>query len=232
MASALLTLLKNDIKLIYRYGILAAYSFVVILYVALLIYAGKYMPAWAIGMIIIAEPSAVGFFFLGGLMQLEKSEDVRSALGITPVSALDYFFSKAISMTAIALIAVSVLVFFSGNNINWIMLFAIVTLTSVQFLAIGIPAAIYFKTLSGYLIGSITYVMPILLLGIFAFIDPMPAWAILFPTASEFKLILVATGASSAATWEIVAMFIVVFITFLVSIWLAKKSLEKELGRK
>ncbi|VAW22071.1 hypothetical protein MNBD_ALPHA12-883 [hydrothermal vent metagenome] len=232
MASRLLPLLKNDIKLLIRYGILTVYGFVVAFYVALIIYAGDLMPAWLIALIIITEPTAFGFFFLGGLMQLEKSEDVRSALGVTPVSALEYFFSKAISMSAIALIAVSVLVFFTGNNINWIMLFAIVTLTSVQFLAIGIPAAIYFKTLSGYLIGSITYLMPILLLGIFAFFEPMPVWAILFPTASEFKLILVATGASSASTWEIIAMFIVVFITFLASIQLAVNSLQKELGYK
>jgi len=232
MASRLLPLLKNDITLLIRYGIIAVYAFVVAFYAGVIIYMGELMPAWLIALIVITEPTAFGFFFLGGLMQLEKSEDVRSALGVTPISALDYFFSKAISMTAIALIAVSVLVIATTNDINWVMLIAIVTLTSVQFLAIGVPAALYFKTLSGYLIGSITYVMPILLLGIFAFIDPMPVWAIIFPTASEFKLILVATGSGSAETWEIAAMFIVVIITFLASIWLAKKSLEKELGSK
>jgi len=232
VTSRLLPLLKNDMKLLIRYGIIAVYAFVVAFYVAAIIYMGELMPAWLIALIIITEPTAFGFFFLGGLMQLEKSEDVRSALAVTPVSALDYFFSKAISMTAIALIAVFVLAIVTNNNINWLMLFAIVTLTSVQFLAIGVPAALYFKTLSGYLIGSITYVVPILLLGMFAFIDPMPVWAIIFPTASEFKLILIATGSGTASTPEIIAMFVVVFITFLASIWLAKNSLEKELGTK
>ncbi len=232
MASRLLPLLKNDIRLLVRYGIIGVYAVVIAFYVALILYAGDLMPSWLIALIIITEPTAFGFFFLGGLMQLEKSEDVRAALAVTPVSALDYFFSKAISMTAIALIAVFILVSVTNNNINWVMLFAIITLTSVQFLAIGVPAALYFKTLSGYLMGSVTYVMPILLLGIFAFIDPMPAWAIIFPTASEFKLILIATGAGSASVPEIVAMFVVVIITFFASIWLAKKSLEKELGAK
>ncbi len=232
MQSRLVTLLKHDIRLLYRYGILAAYGFVVIFYVGLIVYAGELMPAWAAGMIVIMEPSAFGFFFLGGLMQLEKSEDVRAALGVTPISALDYFVSKAISLTAIALIAVVIIVNFTPNQINWVMLMSIVTLTSVQFLAIGVPAALYFKTLSSYLMGSVTFLLPILLLGMLAFIDPMPAWAIIFPTASEFKLILIATGAGSASMLEIFAMFVVVVITFLASIWIAKKSLEKELGTK
>ncbi len=232
MPARLVTLLKHDIRLFYRYGILAAYGFVVVFYVGLVIYAGELMPAWAAGMIVIMEPSAVGFFFLGGLMQLEKSEDVRAALGVTPISALDYFISKAIGFSAIALIAVFILVSFTPNEINWVMLFAIVTLTSVQFLAIGVPAALYFKTLSSYLMGSVTFLLPIILLGLFAFLDPMPAWAIIFPTASEFKLILIATGAGSASTPEIIAMFVVVIITFFASIWLAKYSLERELGTK
>ena len=232
MNNRFLAVVKNDAKLMFRYGILAAYSVVVIFYVAILIYIGKMMPVWMIGMIIIMEPSVVGFFFLGGMMQLEKSEDVRNALGVTPVSAMDYFWSKAISLTLLALVAVSVLVSFTHNDINWPMLFFVVFLTSVQFLAIGVPAALYFKTLSGYLMGSIAYVMPILLLGMFAFFDPMPAWAIIFPTASQFKLIFIATGAGSAPMIEIIAMFTVVIITFFASIWLAKISLEKELGTK
>jgi len=81
MATRVLPLLKNDIRLLIRYGIIAVYGFVVAFYVALILYAGDLMPAWLIALIIITEPTAFGFFFLGGLMQLEKSEDVRSALG-------------------------------------------------------------------------------------------------------------------------------------------------------
>lgn len=231
MSSLVLPLLKNDFRLLFRYKIIFAYMFVIVFYAAALIYTGNLMPSWMIGMIIIMEPSVFGFFFLGGLIQLEKSEDVRIALAITPISAMDYFIAKATSLTAIALLAVIILVNLTHNEINWIMLVAIVILTSIQFIAIGIPAAIYFKTLSGYLMGSVAFMMPIILFGVFAFFDPMPTWAIIFPTASQFKLILIATGASSASMLEISAMFFVAIITLVASVWLAIRTLKKELGK-
>ncbi len=232
MSFRLLTLLKNDFLLLFRYGIIAAYSVVIAFYIGAFIYAGSLMPSWMAGLIIIMEPSVFGFFFLGALMQLEKSEDVRSGLAITPISAMEYFLAKAISLTLIGLLAVIILVNFTHNEINWVMLITIVILTSVQFIAIGVPAALFFKTLSGYLLGSVTIVMPLLLLGMIAFINPMPFWALFIPTTAQFKLILLGTGAGSATILEISIMFIVVIITLIFSILLAIKTLEKELGRK
>ncbi len=227
-----LILLKNDFLLLFRYGIIIAYSLAVAFYAGAIIYAGSLMPSWMIGLIIISEPSVFGFFFLGGLMMLEKSEDVRSSLAITPISALEYFIAKAISLTIIAIIAVIILSVLSYNEINWPMLILVVILISVQFIALSVPAALYFKNLSSYLMGSVAIIMPLILLGMLAFFDPMPKWAIIIPSASQFKLLLIATGAGSASIFEIVAMFIVVLIIFFASIWLAIKLLERELGRK
>ena len=55
---------------------------------------GPHLPAWAPAFIIFTDPAALGFFFLGALMMLERSEGVRTALAVTPLSAADYLTAK------------------------------------------------------------------------------------------------------------------------------------------
>ena len=50
----------------------------------------RQLPDWAAAFIIFTDPAALGFFFLGALMMLERSEGVRTALATTPLSLLDY----------------------------------------------------------------------------------------------------------------------------------------------
>ena len=232
MASPLLTLIAHDARLQFRYGIYFAYAFVLVFYIAVLLYGGAILPSWFAGLIIFTDPSVLGFFFLGALMMLEKAENTRSALAIAPISAAHYFWAKSITLTAVSLIAVSILTPFVHESVNWPMLLAIVGLTSIQFLAIGVPTAFYFKTVTSYLIGAAGFLIPLVGPGFVALMDPMPVWAILIPAASQFKLILVATGAGSASISEVAAMFTLATLATIGAVWLALRSLKRELGHK
>lgn len=232
MARRLATLIAHDARLQFRYGIYFAYAFVLAFYIIVLLYAGPYLPAWLPALIIFTDPAVLGFFFLGALMMLEKAEDARSALAITPISAADYFWAKTTTLTTMALIAVAILTPFLHEAVNWPMLFAIVALTSIHFIGIGVLTAFYFKTVTSYLIGAAGFLIPIIAPGFIALMDPMPLWAILIPSVSQFKLILIATGATSANAGEIAAMFIIALLAALGTVWLAIRSLKKELGSK
>lgn len=100
------------------------------------------------------------------------------------------------------------------------------------FLGIAIPTAFYFKTVTSYLIGAAGFLIPIVAPGFIALLDPMPIWAIIIPTASQFKLILIATNAGSASTIEIAAMFVVSAIAASGTVWFAIRRLKQELGQK
>lgn len=232
MANRLGTLILHDARLQMRYGIYFAYAFVIGFYVLALIYGGPYLPAWVPALIIFTDPSVVGFFFLGALMMLEKAENTRNALAITPVSAANYFWAKTATLTSMALIAVSVLTPFLHQGANWPMLAATVVLTSVFFLGLAMPAAFYFKTVTSYLIGAGGFITPIVLPGFLALMDPIPQWAIIIPTVSQFRLILIATGAGTASTLELTMMFAILFLATAGSVWFAIHSVEKELGSK
>ncbi len=231
MSARLATLVRHDARLQWRYGIYIAYAVIVAFYVLILIQLEAYLPDWAPALVFYTDPSVLGFFFLGALMMLERAENTRSALAISPVTAANYFWSKTLTLTAIALTAVLSIAPFMHNSINWFLLVTIITLTSVQFVAIGVPAALYFKTVTGYLIGAAGFMTPIIGPGFIALIDPMPAWAIIIPSAAQFKLILVATGTHDAGTVQVALMLVVSAVAAGATVLLALGLLKKEFGK-
>ena len=230
MSGRVLTLVGHDARLQYRYGIYIAYAFVLAFYLAVLLGAGPFLPAWVPALIIFTDPAALGFFFLGALMMLEKSEGVRAALAITPIGPGDYLIGKVATLTTMATLSSALLVFVHGAP-NPPLILVTVVLTSVMYVGIGVPIALRFKTVNGYLIGSSGFLMPIIAPGFVALIDPTPVWMLVLPAAAQFKLMLVATGAGTASMGEIAFMLVVCTIAAAGGLWLGYRALITELGR-
>lgn len=227
--SALRTLVKHDIRSQHRFGIYHAYAVVVAFYIAVILGLGDALPDWVIGLVIFSDPAAVGFFFLGALMLLEKSEGTRAALAVTPLRAVTYFWSKCITLSSMAVIA-ALLVSFVHGGVNFALLMPIVLLTSIQYLGIGVPIAGRFKTVTAYMIGAAFYLTPVILPAYFALLDPMPVWALLIPAAAQLKLILIATGHGTASTLQIATMFLVATAAALFCVLWAIRNLQREFG--
>lgn len=230
MSPRLLTLVRHDARLQYRYGIYIAYAFVLAFYIAVLLGAGPYLPVWVPAFIVFTDPAALGFFFLGALMMLEKSEGVRSALAVAPLGASDYLAGKVITLTGMATLSSALLIFVHGAP-NPVLMLVTVVQTSMMYVGIGVPIALRFKTVNGYLIGSSGFLIPIIAPGFVALIDPTPVWVLVLPAAAQFKLMLVATGAGTASMGEIVFMLVVCAIAAAGGLWLAYRALITELGR-
>lgn len=225
-------LIAHDARLQRRYYIWAAYGVVVALYAAFLYFGGAAVPAWSAALVIASDPAVLGFFFLGGLMLLEKAEAARMALAMTPVSAFDYLAAKTVTLTAIALIAVVALGLLMRFSINWPVYLATVVLVSVEFIGLGAAMALRFKTVSGYLIMSGGLLLPLVLPGGLAFIEPMPGWAIALPFAAPMRLLLVSLGGAEAWAGEIAAMLAVTALYAAAGFGIGIIELQKEFGRK
>lgn len=231
MSSRLATLIVHDMRLQYRYGIYLAYAFVIALYVGILVSVGPWLPAWGPALIIFTDPAALGFFFLGALMMLEKSERVRTALAVAPLSAADYYLAKLVTLTGLALVSCAILMLFLHQSADPALLLLTVALTSIQYVGIGVPIALTFRTVNGYLIGSAGFLTPVIAPGFLALLDPMPIWLALIPAVSQFRLILVATGAAGAGLAELIVMLTVCAVAASGASWLALRALRRELGR-
>jgi fluoroquinolone transport system permease protein len=231
MSSRLATLVAHDARLQYRYGIYAAYAFVVAFYCAVLVWAGRWLPEWATAVIIFTDPAALGFFFLGALMMLEKSERVRTALAVAPISASQYFLSKLITLTGMSLIACAVLLAVLHRPADPALLLVSVALTCMQYVGIGVPIALRFRTVNGYLVGSAGFLAPLIAPGFLALLDDMPGWLAIVPAVSQLRLMLVATGAAEATMGEVALMLALSGLAAAGAGWLAVHFLRREFGR-
>lgn len=230
--TTLRALIRHDLRLQWRYGIHVAYGAVIALYAVTLVSAGAVIPDWLVAFLVYSDPSALGFFFLGGLMLLERSEGARGALAVSPMSARTYLASKALTLTAIAIVAVLALGLARGEVQNWLLLMCAVTLTSVFFIAIGAMVAMHFKTVNAYLIGSAVLLMPLIVPGLLAFLDPMPIGAAIIPAVSQLRLMLVALGFGTATAIEMAIMLGVAVIAAVAAYAMAERRLQIEFGRK
>lgn len=226
-----LALVAHDARLQYRYGIYVAYGFVIGFYVAVLTIGRGVLPGWAIALVIYTDPAAVGFFFLGALVMLERTEGVRTALATSPATAVQYLIGKTVTLVALALVACAAILAVHHTAPNPVLLLATIALTSVTFLGIGMPIALNFRTVSGYLIGSSGFLTPIIAPAFLALLDPMPGWLALWPPVAQLRLILVAMGYATADTVEIAYLLAVVAAGAVGATWLALTSLRKELGK-
>ena len=226
------TLLAHEARLQYRYGIYAAYAFVLAFYVIVLFWGSSFLPPLLVAFVIYSDPAVLGFFFLGALMMLEKAEGVRFALSVTPVSASEYFFAKALPLMFLGVVAVAIMIPLLHGAVNWPVLLAAVLLTALTYIGVGVPIAMRFNTVTGYLIGSIGVLLPIILPSFLAFLDPMPVWAMLVPTAAQLRLMMIGTAAASDAPASIALMFAATAAGAFAAVWYGVRRLEKEIGRK
>ncbi|MBL4811293.1 MAG: hypothetical protein JKX69_02790 [Rhodobacteraceae bacterium] len=225
-------LVMHEARLQFRYGIYYAYAFVIMFYITVIFTLGDSIPGWLAGLIIFSDPAAVGFFFLGALMLLEKSEGVRAALAVTPLSASGYFWAKCITLTSMACLAVIAVSLGLHESVNYWWLIPVVALTSVQYLALGVPIVRLFSTVTSYMMGAAFLLIPVVLPAIFALKDPMPLWAMFFPAAAQLKLIFVATGYGSASAGQIALMFAICALSAVLCVVWALRNLRTELGQK
>jgi len=162
---------------------------------------------------------------------LEKGEGVRAALAITPLRARTYLAAKAATLSSISIAACAILIVVHGGVANPALLLLAVALSSLAFIGLGIPIALRFRTVNGYLVGSASFLTPVIALAGLALIEPMPVWMAVWPPVAQFRLVLLATGYGTASTGEVVSMIAVAAATTVGMLIWATSSLRKELGK-
>jgi fluoroquinolone transport system permease protein len=229
--TGLFALVGHDLRLQYRYGIYAAYGFVIAFYVVALVAGRGVLPDAAIAGLIYSDPAAVGFFFLGALMMLEKAEGVRAALAASPAEAAQYFAGKATTLAGLSLVACLVLTLVHGAVPHPLLLLAAVGMTSLAFVGIGVPIALRFRTVSGYLVGAGALLTPIILPAGLALFEPMPVWLALWPPVAQYRLMLVALGYAPVDALELAVSIASSAAGMVGGIALALAALRRELNK-
>lgn len=214
-----------DILFQFRHGFYFAYLFVTLFYLILLFYLPGAVAEKSIPFILFTDISVLGFFFIGGILLLERGQHTLEALFVTPLRVKEYLLAKYISLSILASLATVSLFLAVGGNVLFLpFLLLIVWSNMFLYTLFGIALVSNVKNVNHYFIYGVP-VGVILFLPLLSFFD---IWEIpllyLLPTEPTLELLC------GEFSWA--AVFIV-FIWILLA-WKVgyKQFSEKVVGRE
>lgn len=164
-----------DMKFQVRYGFYLLYGFLTVLYAVLLLSLPESWTEKAAAILIFSDPAAMGLFFMGAIVLLEKSQRVTSFHAVSPVRPWEYVGSKVLSLSTIALLVAGVLAAVAKySQLPRILLGTF--LSSILFTLLGLILAARITSLNQFLLVTV----PVELLAF------LPAVLHLFDITSDF----------------------------------------------
>ncbi len=135
------------------------------------------------------------FYFIGGLVLLEKGEGTLESQVITPLRPFEYLISKAITLGILSVIEAIVIILFTiGISLNWFFMITGCMFLVVIFSLYGFVVVVRYDSINEFLLPSILWTIAYLLPLLFYFdffqsrlfyLHPLLAPLILMQTAFE-----------------------------------------------
>lgn len=148
------SLLLWDMKFQARYGFYLLYGFLTVFYILLLVSLPLSWKENATAILIYSDPAAMGLFFMGAIVLLEKSQRVTSFFAVSPLRALEYVCSKVLSLSAIALLVATVLAVAAKCSFLPLLLLG-TFLSSVMFTLSGMIIATKITSLNQFILATV-----------------------------------------------------------------------------
>jgi len=154
--SVLWSTLRWDWRLQWRQGLFAAAGVVLVIWVVLFSQMNATLTRYLLPVMLYIDLSVFGFFFMAGLLYLEKGEGVLTALVVTPLQSWHYLVARLITLTGLGL-AVSVLIvaLVARGAVNWPILLGALTLNSLLFLLLSFNLAARYDAINEFLIPAV-----------------------------------------------------------------------------
>lgn len=148
------TLLLWDMKFQARYGFYLLYGFLTVFYIVLLLSLPLSWKENAAAILIYSDPAAMGLFFMGAIILLEKSQRVTSFFAVSPLRVAEYVCSKVLSLSVIGMLVAMVLAV--ATNCRCLPLLLLGTfLSSVMFTLLGVIIATKITSLNQFILATV-----------------------------------------------------------------------------
>lgn len=151
-----IALTRGDIRFQWKYGFYLIYLVLVILYSALLSYLPKSFRTIMCDILVYSDPAAMGMFFMGAIVLLEKSQRVLNSIAVSPVTKEQYITGKLCSIGLISLI-VGLVLLLQVRQDHIIMASFGIIMSSLCFTLCGIIVGTRISSLTGYICGTIPF---------------------------------------------------------------------------
>lgn len=153
--------IKSDFLFQYKEGFFFIYFIICIIYLVILsVLPEKILPT-VLSILIYSDPAALGLFFIGGTIMLEKRQGVINYLVVTPLQTKTYILSKVITLSILAVIVSLIISIFTPieQSINYFVLITSTFLTANLFTLLGILIAIHCSHLNEYFIKIVPWMI-------------------------------------------------------------------------
>lgn len=191
-------LLLGDFRTQYKYGFYFLYLFLTVLYAALLFALPASVREKAGILLVFTDPAALGLYFMGAIVLLEKGEHVPESLAVSPVRPAEYAFSKLGSLAAISALSGAAVGAFAGIPSGAAFLYA-VFLSSCLFSSVGLLCAVPAKTLNQFILLTIPAELLINLPAIIYLFGYERSWLLFHPGVCVIELCKAGPHAPAAA---------------------------------
>ena len=105
---------------------------------------------------VYSDPAAMGMFFMGALILLEKSQHITNSIIISPVTPEEYILGKIVSFGFISEIVGLVLVL-QGHTDNYLLCMLGILFGSIIFSLCGVIVGTKVENLNQYIIGTVPF---------------------------------------------------------------------------
>lgn len=176
-------------------------------------------------LLVFSDPTTIGFLFVGVLVLFERQSGTLQAVAVSPLSPGQYLWSKAISLTLVALLCAGlVAVAAHGWQVRVLPLVAGVALTSLLLVFIGFVAVARVQSVNQYLLVVPLYLVPATVpLAALAGLELPLFYA--FPTYGS--LLLIEGGFAPLGAGQAVYALLILGSATVVAFWWARNSFQR-----
>ena len=222
----LLSTMRWDLVNQWRQGFYLAAAFVITLWAVVFFY----LPGGAVELflpfVIFFDLSIFGFYFMAGLLFLEKVDGVLEALVVSPLRNWEYLVAKSATLALLAvLVSVAVVLIAHGPALNWLLFLPGVAFNSWLLVLVGFMLAARFDAVNEFLIPSILYMVPSQLPALWYF-GIWDHW-LLYVVPTMPSMLLLAGGFRPIAPWQIVYALIYLPAICGAVTWWARRSFDR-----
>lgn len=224
--SLLWSTMRWDWRLQWRQGVFYAAGFVLILWVAIFNQLNEILTHYLLPVMLYIDLSVFGFFFMAGLLYLEKGEGVLTALVVTPLRSWCYIVARLTTLTVTGLlVSVGVVALVGRGPVNWPILLGALTLNSLLFMLFSFNLAARYDAINEFLIPAVW------LLGVaqLPFFDSFGIWSgwPLYLLPFQASLLLVRGAFEPLAGWQWLYALGYVGVCIGVGYWWALRTFDR-----
>ena len=194
--------MAGDIRLQYRNGFYAAAAFVAVVLVLMIRWVPREYLGWLMPALVLTNMQVNTFYFLGGLVLLEKGEGSLEALVVTPLRRGEYLASKVLTLALLSLVeALAIVLLTHGPRFDPWAFAAGIALSAALFCLYGFLVVARYDSINEYLFPSMVYtaVLPLPLL------DYFEVWEtpLVYLHPIQAPLVLLEAAFRPVSAWEV-----------------------------